>query len=219
MPANTSAQDPPNWEEILEGSDKDAYRHLVEPYTDTLIRAARRDLDFYIEQGYLHDDDFSAEEVVGEALLHAWEHRKVRPGKMGLRAWLLGTQHRVTRGLVNRQRAYRREKRLSLDEPVPTDPDAQDTQEWFWDWYQPERELTWEDVIPSQEPEDVEVSLEGASEDLMEDSEGRHVLVLHDEFEMSLPEVAFTINRSPVAVAELLEQARASLTKREVDES
>lgn len=203
-----------NWEEILERSNQDEFQRLVEPYTEIMLRSARRDLNFYREQEVLHEDDFTPEEIVGEALIHAWQHRDVRPEKMSLQAWLLGTQHRVTRGLVNRLRGYRHEKNISLDEPVPTDPDAQDTQEWFWDWYQPEQELTWEDVIPASDPEDIEVSLGGDREDLLEDVDARHAIVLHDEFEMSLPEVAFTINRSPEAVADLIERARAGMAKR-----
>lgn len=206
---------PDNWQEILKGSDQDAFRELIEPLTDLLVRAARRDLDFYARQGMIQANDFSPEELVGEALLYAWWHRDVRPEQMSLFSWMLGTQHRVTRGLINRQRSYQREKRLSLDEPIPTDPDAQDTQEWFWDWYQPEQELTWEDVIPAQEPDEIEVTLSGEYEELLENSDSRHVLMLHDEFEMSLPEVAFTINRTPEEVADLLETARASLSKRE----
>ena len=203
-----------NWKEILEASDQDQFRGLVEPHTEVMLKAARRDLQYYVDQGALHDNDFTPEEIVGEALINAWQHRDVRPDEMGLRSWLLGTQYRVTRGLVNRLRGYRHEKNISLDEPVPTDPDSQDTQEWFWDWYQPEQELTWEDVIPSSEPEDVEVPLGGDREELLENVEARHALVLHDEFEMSLPEVAITINRTPEAVADLIERARAGFAKR-----
>lgn len=219
-----------DWHEILEGSDEEAFRQLVEPHTKEMIEAARRDLEFYMDRGHLHDEDFSPEEIVGEGLIHAWEHREVKPPQMSLRSWLLGTQYRVMRGLVNNLRAYRRDKSLSLEEPVPDNPDAHDTEEWFWDWYQPERELLWEDVIPAQSPDDIEVSLEGDREYLREEieeprdveamdaeAEARHVLVMHDEFEMSLPEVAFTINRSPIAVAEVLEKARAGLRQREAD--
>ncbi len=215
---STRKSPPENWEAVLKDSDQDAFRELVEPYTEVMLRAARRDLEFYLQQEILQESDFTPEEIVGETLLYAWEHRDVRPEKMGLRSWLLGTQHRVTRGLVNRLRSYRHDKEISLDEPVPTDPDAQDTQEWFWDWYQPEHELTWEDVIPAQQPEDMEVPLTGDREELLEDTDARHVLVLHDEFEMSLPEVAFTINRSPEAVAELLEIARAGMARRGADD-
>lgn len=206
------------WEEVLQGSDKDAYREAVEPHMKELLRSARQDLDFYVERGFLHRDDFTPEEVVGEALLHAWDHRGVRPAQMNLKAWLLGTQYRVMRGLVNGLLSYRRTKSLSLDEPVPDNAAAHDTEEWFWDWYQPDREMIWEDVIPAQEPVDTEVPLEEDDRDrLLEDTEERHAIVLHDEFEMSLPEVAFTISRTPVAVAEILEKARVGMRARRVE--
>ncbi len=220
-----------DWHEILEGSDEEAYRQLVEPIAQEMIRAARSDLEFYVERGYLHEEDFTPEEIAGEALIHAWEHRNVKPRQMSLRSWLLGTQYRVMRGLVNNLREYRLEKSISLDEPVPDNPAAHDTEEWFWDWYQPDQELLWEDVIPSQEPDEVEVPLEDDQERLRldveqpsdrdfveQETERRHVLTLHDEFEMSLPEVAFTINRTPIAVAELLEKARVGLREREGEE-
>lgn len=207
------------WEEVLESSDRDMYREAVSPFMEELLRAAREDLDFYVELGFLHEDDFTPEEIVGETLLHAWDHRGVRPAQMNLRVWLLGTQYRVMRGLVNRLRRYRRDKSLSLDEPVPDNAAAHDTEEWFWDWYQPDRELIWEDVIPAQEPADIDVSLEtDDGEGLLEETDERHALVLHDEFEMSLPEVAFTINRSPIAVAEILEKARVGMRPRDVEQ-
>ena len=205
------------WRAVLQGSDEEAYREIVEPYTKDLLRAAREDLEFYVGRGFLHENDFSPEEVVGEALIHAWDHRNVRPSQMSLRGWLIGTQYRVMRGMVNSIRSYRRDKSLSLDEPVPDNPDAHDTKEWFGDWYQPEHELIWEDVIPSQEPQDVEVLLDSDREKLLEDADERHALIMHTEFEMSLPEVAFSINQSPIAVAEILEKARVAMHQREAD--
>lgn len=216
MAANSSSS-AQHWQQVMKGSDKEAFQRIVEPYMDVLLNAARRDLRYYLRNGILHEGDFSPEELVGEGLIHAWKHRKVRPDEMPLRSWLLGTQHRVTRGLVDTFRSYRREKGLSLDEPVPINEDAFDAQDWFWDWYQPEEKLTWEDVIPAREPQDIEIDLDESRETLLEDAEERHALVLHHEFEMSLPEVAFTINRSPNAVAELLERARAGLRARQAE--
>lgn len=204
-----------HWEDVLRASDKEAYQQVVEPYIQDLLRVAREDLEYYVSRGFLHEDDFTPEEVVGEALIHAWQHRNVRPSQMSLRGWMAGTQYRVMRGMVNDLRSYRRDKSLSLDEPVPDNADAHDTEEWFWDWYQPDRELIWEDVIPSQEPQDVEVSLEeDERERLLEETDERHALIMHGEFEMSLPEVAFSINQSPIAVAEVLQKARVGMSAR-----
>lgn len=216
-----AAREAENWEKVLEGDDRDAFRRLVDPYMDALLQAARRDLRYYVRNGMLHEGDFTPEELVGEGLIHAWDRRTVRPSGMPLRSWLLAAQHRASRGLVRNLRKYRREKGLSLDEPVELNPDDQDKQEWFWEWYQPEQELTWEDVTPSRAPADVEVELDEDRESLLEDVESRHALILHDEFEMSLPDVAFTMGQSPNAIAELLDQARAVLRERlseDVDE-
>jgi DNA-directed RNA polymerase specialized sigma24 family protein len=213
MAAHSTTRTEP-WEEILKGSDKEAFQKVVMPHMDVLIDAARRDLTYYVRNGALHEGDFSPEELVGEGLIHSWKHRKVRPADMPLRSWLLSTQHRVTRGLVGRFRTYRREKELSLDEPVSINADSGDTQEWFWDWYQPEQELTWEDVIPAGESVDEAMELDASSARLLEESDRRHALMLHDEFQMALPHISFAINRSPDDVARLLQQARAGLGDR-----
>lgn len=74
-----------NWKEVLAGSDQDSFREIIEPYIPTMMQAARRDLSFYVSQGFVQSDDFTAEELVGEAILHAWQHRNVRPERMSLR--------------------------------------------------------------------------------------------------------------------------------------
>lgn len=201
--------------------DKDAFQKAVKPQLDALTQAARRALAFYVEQEHIHADDLTPEEVVGETLIYAWEHRERRPAPMSLRGWLLGTQYRVLRGLVQRIESYREDKVLSLDAPIPNDPSTfratDDTQEWFWEWYQPDAVLTWEDVTPEDEPVDIDAPL---NEDLTLDrSESYHVVLLHDEFEMPMPEVAFTMGRSINAVAELVDQARVTFRERLGNES
>lgn len=203
-----------DWQTVMQEGDEETFHHLVTPLTDTLRRAAQRDLDFYVQQGRLHEDDLTPEEVTGEALIQAWQQRERCPKKMSLKGWLLGIQHRVLRGLVDQYAAYREDKAISLDEPVTLNPDAYDAQEWFWDWYEPEESLTWEDVTPGQRPVDLSptLSARGGPHDL--EIENYHVLMMHDEFEMGLPEVAYAMNRQVREVAELLEQARASLRER-----
>ena len=203
------------WERVLEHDDRDAFEALAQPHLDDLLRSARHDLDYYVLQGHLHKGDFTPEEVVGEGLIHAWKHRRQRPDGMSLRGWLLGTQYRVLRGMVKRQKDYRRDKAVSLDAPVPpAGPEGFDTQEWFYAWYQPDNDLTWEDVIPGDEPVDVEAPLEPEKARLSPDEDAYHVIMMHDEFEMSLPEVAFTMSRSVDKLAEELSQARVNLRER-----
>lgn len=204
------------WQKVIEDNDEAAFRQLIEPLLPTMTRVARRELAFYLRQRHIHPRDFAPEEVVGEALLQAWRHRDRRPERMSLRGWLLGTQHRVLRGLVQKQRQYREDKAISLDEPLPLETAAEDTQEWFWDWYQPEGEITWEDVTPASTREEVELSLEQNIDGVFSDEEEERVVMMHDEFQMPLPEVAFTMNRSVQEIADLLERARATLRERGV---
>lgn len=204
------------WKKVLDNDDEQAFRSLVEPLVPTLLRVARRELAFYLRQRYIHPRDFSAEEVVGEALIQAWQHRAQRPERMSLRGWLLGTQHRVLRALVQKQREYREDKAVSLDEPLPLNTAEMDTQEWFWDWYQPEGEITWEDVTAGSTREEVELSLENEIDGVFADEESERVIMMHDEFRMPLPEVALTMNRSVQEIADILEKARATLHERGV---
>lgn len=204
------------WSKIVDSGDEDAFRNMVEPHLPTLVRLARRELAFYVAQRQIHPGDFTPEEIAGETWINAWRHRESRPEKMSLRGWLLGIQHRVLKGLVHQQRAYRAEKAISLDEPLPPDVATHHTEEWFWDWYQPENELTWEDVTPASTPSDVELSLEESLDEVFADEDEARVLMMHDEFRMPLPEVAFTLNRSSKEVGDLLAGARASLRQRGV---
>src|SRR5690606_10945443 len=74
----------------------------------------------------------------------------------------------------------------------------------------------WEDIIPAQTPVDIEIDLDKVGRDalLQLDESARHVLVMHDEFEVDLPEVAVIMGRGVNEVAELIELARANLRER-----
>lgn len=206
--ANRSAP-PADWQHVLDEGDETAFERLVEPFTDEMLRAARADLAYHVDQGHLHDEDLTAEEVVGEALIHAWERRAQRPPEMPLKSWLLGVQHRALRDLVAAHQAYRRDKALSLDEPVRLRPDNQDPQEWFRLSYEPD--LTLEAVTPAQEPIDIEAPLDPSDATFTLDPDTRHVVMMHDEFDMNLSDVAFVMNLSIEETTGLLKQARTAL--------
>lgn len=203
------------WQETLRTGDEEAFEALAREHMDRLLKAARHDLDYYVAQGTLHREDLTPEEITGEALIHAWEHRMQCPEQMSLRGWLLATQYRVLRGLVREFRSYRDHKAVSLDERVPINEANYDTQEWFWHWYQPDIQIKWEDITPGPEPVDLAVSLEDNEALLQEvEPETRHALLMHDEFEMSLPEVAFAMGLGVNDVATVIQQAKASLRER-----
>ena len=210
---------PENWKTVLTEGEEEEFREMIEPLTDMLVQSAKRDVAYYVQQDQLHENDLTPEEIAGETLYYAWEHRERRPEAMTLRGWLLGTQHRLLRGLVQQQQQFRAEKEVSLDAPVPPGPEGSAVEEAFWEWDQPtEGETTWEEVTPSSEPIDLEVPLHEQEHPDSLEAEDYHVLSMHDEFEMSLPEVAHTLDQSVRATAERLDRARASLHHREGDE-
>lgn len=199
---------------ILRENDEEGFRDMVQEHLPQLLLVAQQEIDYYVFGGFLHRQDLAPEDVVGEGLIHSWDQLEHRPEGMSLRGWLLGVTYRTIRKLVEQYRVFRNEQAVSLDAPLPINPDNMDIQEWFWEWYQPDSSMTWEDVVPAVEPVDLETPLYDVRDALALDPDARHVLMMHDEFDVPLEEVAFTMNRAVVETAELIDQARATLRQR-----
>ncbi len=203
------------WRDALSSGDKDGFRAAIEPHTDTLLAAARRDLSYYKAKGKIGDQDLVPEDVVGEAIVQAWDRRDKLPEQMSLRGWMLAVTHRAGRGLVARQHTLDTEKVISLDAPVPTEGDASDSaQQWFYEWYQPDSVVTWEEITPGSVPIDLSEPVDGRLLDLIDDEDARGALLLHQEFDMDPSEVAYAMGTSLNELAERVQGARVSLTNR-----
>lgn len=200
---------PNDWQQVMAEGDEEAFRRLVEPHMDRLLRAAQHDLDYYVTQDRLREEDLTAEEIVGETLIYAWRHRDRCPTEMSLQGWLLGTQFRVLRVMVRQQEDYSSDKALSLNEPVESPNEDRDPQEWFRKWYEPEDTL--ESITPGNEPTDIEAPLFTNEETFELDPETRHVAIMHDEFDLPLDEVAYAMNQSIDETSSILERARERL--------
>ena len=199
----------PSWQAVLEG-DRRAFRRLVEPYLDELLRAAHRELEHYRRLKELRPEDLTAEELVGETLITAWRQRHRKPKRLSVRAWLLGLLHRVLQRYLQRERTFRRLWELSLDEPVPPEP-IYDDEESFWEWYQPDDLERWEDVLPDPSTLETErLIVEEVPPEALEPLEPieRQVLLLHDTHEVPIQEVAMVVQRSVRETAEILQRAR-----------
>ncbi len=198
------------WSAVLDG-DRAAFNVLVAPHVEEMIRAARRDIRYHRFLGDLEPSELTPEELVGEALLRAWRSRRRRPAEVSLRAWLLGIQHRVLQKLIQVEHLERNLWAVSLEDPVPPEP-LFDDDESFWEWYQPEDLTRWEDVIPTDlAPAETAPAVEEEETTYGLDPEPRQVLLLHDEHELSLTEVAFATGRSVRETAVLLKEARRSV--------
>ena len=202
----TTVQYDETWIAILKG-DREAFRKLVEPYLNELMRAARREIRYHIALGDIKPEDITPEELVGETLIKAWEQRHRRPPQLSIKGWLLGIQHRVLQRFIQHEKQWRRMWAISLDAPVPPEP-IYDDDESFWEWYQPDDFTKWEDVIPDRAltPEDM-IEFEEEETYALEPVT-RQVLILHDEHKLSLPEVAYILNLSVEEAGKRLVSAR-----------
>jgi RNA polymerase sigma-70 factor (ECF subfamily) len=205
------------WDRAV-GGDRDAFEEALGPHNDTLMDAARRKIAARIDAGELRERDLTPEELVGETLIRAFDRREsFDPDQMSFRAWLLGIQYRTLNRLIRTERDYADQKAISLDDEVPTNEDYDAVEEDFYEFRQPFDVTTYEEMIPSQQPGDVEIDARGRSLsqdelDYLEASglpaEQRHLIEFHDEFELSLSEVAQIMEYSLQDTAEALGEAR-----------
>ncbi len=208
------------WQRALDG-DHAAYEQALAPFRDLLLRAARRAIAARVASDGLSRHALSAEELADETLIRAFDGRHhFDPERMRFSAWLLGLQHRTLRRLARDENAYDRQKAISLDEEVPTREEQDAVEEAFYEFHQPFDVTTYDEVIPSQQPDDVEIDPRGRSLtedelDLLESSglstEQRQIVEFHDEFELSLPEIAQILEYSLQDTAEALNEARVHL--------
>ncbi|WP_456425031.1 RNA polymerase sigma factor [Rhodocaloribacter sp.] len=202
---------------VLDG-DRLAFNRLVEPFLEELLSAARRDLGYHRFRGEPAARDITAEELVGETLLRAWASRHERPEGVSLRAWLLGTQHRVLRKLIERPRWERDLWAISLDEPLPPEP-LYDDEESFWEWYQPDDIERWEDVFPDNLPNPEEDFLLKETETYPLEVDERQALLLFDEHKLSMIEVAYALGVTVERAAEMVHNARRRIREERARQS
>jgi RNA polymerase sigma factor (sigma-70 family) len=198
-----------NWAAALDG-DRTAFEAAIAPYTSELRDAAQRELRYRIALGDFGPDDLTAEELVGEVLIRAWEDRFRRPRSLAVRSWLLALLFRVTRSLIDRERRFRRVSSVSLEEPVPPEP-KHDDDESFWDWYQPDEALRWEDVldVPVTTPEQATATDEELLRAL--NPQAREAFLLFELHRVPLREVAISLGVSVEEAGRLIEEARHRL--------
>lgn len=207
------------WTRALDG-DRDAFEEAIDPHRDTLIDAARRKIAAREAEGQLAAGSLTAEELAGETLIRAFDGRdRYDADRMSFRAWLLGLQFRALNRLSDTERTYNEQKAISLDAPVPATDEQDAVEEDFYEFYQPFDVTTYEEMIPGQAPGDVEIdpnrSLTQDELDYLESSglsaDQRQLVEFHDEFDLTLPEIAQIMEYSLQDTAEGLGEARVHL--------
>ncbi len=212
----TARPDPDLWQRALDG-DRDAFEEAVAPHREAMLGAARTSVAARKANGELGETALNPEELVGEALVRAFDGRdRYDPGGMSLRAWLLLLQQRALNRIAADEQRYAGQKAISLDEPVPFGDRYDAVEEGFYEFNQPFEVVTYEDLIPAQAPADVEID---ARRPLTEEErefldraelrpEQRQVVELHDEFALSLSEVSQILDYSLQDTASALNEAR-----------
>lgn len=213
------------WQRALDG-ETEAFEEAVAPLQQALVDAARREVDVERSAGHLRPDALNAEELFGETLLRAFDHRATFDRRrMSFRAWLLGIQHRVLARLTADEAGYDDRKAISLDEELPAREEFDDVEEALYEGRQPFEVTTYEDLIPGSAPEDIEIDLDGRNGPLTEEEREllatadleptqRRVALFHGEFELSMEEVAQILNVQLNDAAAAFNQARMTLRER-----
>ncbi|MAQ91950.1 MAG: hypothetical protein CMM84_00230 [Rhodothermaceae bacterium] len=218
------------WRRALDG-DRDAFEEALAPFIATLHDAAERQLS--VERDVVSEEpvdptavvDLTPDELVGETLLRAWDRRERYDGdRMTFRAWLLGLQTRSLARYARREERYAERKAISLDEELPTNEDQDAVGEQFYEFRQPFDVDTYEEIIAGSEPadpilrqdtvDDLPADDQAALADASLQAEARQAVVLHDEFEVSLPEVAQILDASLKDTAAAMNLAREGLLTR-----
>ena len=209
------------WPQALAG-DRDAFQAVVAPHQSRMLAAARRLIATEVAAGTLRPDALTHEELVGEALVQAWERRsQFDADRLSLRAWLLGLQTRALARFARQESRYTDAKAVSLDQEVPGNEDNDAVGEALYEFRQPFDVTTYADLIPGSTPVDIEAgdgdtaaltdaelaALDGANLD----PDSRTAVLLHDEFELSLAETAQILDASLKDTASALNLARVTL--------
>lgn len=198
------------WARCLNG-DRNAFHGLIGPHLDELFAAAQRDIRYHTAVPDLRDGDLTPEELVGETLLRAWRDRRTRPQLLGLRAWLLGLQFRVLMRIVRQEQLLGRLISVSLEARAP-EPPIYDDDEGFYEWFQPDEVVRWEDILaaeshPEPSAEVFEESVPGLS------TVARQVLVMRHIHRLSFTEIAVGLRISRERLTQLWREGHARLAE------
>ncbi len=216
-----------DWKKIAAG-DRDAFNQLVESELDSLLESARHELGYYVCVGDFPPSYMTPEELVGQAMVNAWDARAKKPAGMEPRAWLHAMLLRTADALAARRREIQRLEALSLEEEIPKVPlvidPTYDDDEAFYEWFQPDEALKWEDTLPSTSftPEDFIELMEATKDEVEARAQAgerpeeaiqlkRRAALLRYRFGFSLEQVCRVLGKEPARIGPLLEDAHGTL--------
>ncbi len=199
------------WDKIVAG-DKDAFDRLVEAEMANLLEAAKHEIAYYESIGDYPPDFITPEELVAEAMIRAWDNREKKPKGMEPRAWLYAMLFRAADAIAAQQREIQKHEALSLEQELPDVPlvfdPVYDDDEEFYEWYQPDEALKWEDIIGSIDlkPDLLIEAVEEAPKRL--EPKERRAALLYCRFGLSLEQTCRVLEEKPETVTKMVEKAK-----------
>ncbi len=203
-----------DWEKVLKG-DRDTFKRITEPFLTELIDAAGREIRYQVFLDKLDEDTLTPEELIGETLIRAWEHRAKRPDGMSLKGWLLAVQRLTLGRIMAKEKDFRRYADISLESPIPKEPIYDDGAS-YWEWHQPDDFNRWEDLIPDDMPTPEEMVAEHEAAVYGMEADERDALYFYNEHQLSIQEIAYIMRRTVENTVSMLESASESY-RRAVD--
>ena len=223
----TYAPDLDLWTRALEGN-RDAFEEAVGPLQQDLMEFARRQVRLHRRLGQLKRDELTPEELAGEGLIAAYQRReRYDASHMRFRTWLLGIQHRALARILRREARYAAGKAFSINAEVPQNESKDAVEEALFEFRMPYDVTTYDELIAGSAPDDVEIRLDENGhalgqlspnerayierETLNLPTESREIALFHDEFALTLSEVAQILDYSLKDTAQSLNLARTTL--------
>jgi len=191
-PAGTPAADP-----LF--ADKKAFTQAIEPLLPALWRRAQHEHAYRRALGDFDEGAVSVEDLLAETLVQAWRRRHHKPAGLSLEAWLTALLHRAAERIARAERRYHAQIGLSLEAPLPPPPVYDDDEE-FWEWYQPDEVLHWEDVLPDTGARDAETLMVPEEVRRMPAAD-RALWALLGVHRLSVAETAIILGREPKEIA------------------
>ncbi len=192
------------WAKAVAG-DREAFNRLVDPLTEELLEAARRELDYFTAVGDIPEDATTPHDIVAEVLLRAWRNRRRRIPEMRLKAWLLAILYRVVDEIAARER--RRERIAEAAADFHPDVPPLEDPEGFWEWFQPEDTPVGEPLMPEEprDPETLVSALERRPRVLA--TTARRALLLYRRHGLRVEEVGAILRKPGTETRRLIEDA------------
>jgi ribosomal subunit interface protein len=202
---------------------RELFSTIAERHLKNLYNLARREIAYHLATGDLPPGEITAEDVVDAALLQAYSEFVKDPARREIRSWLIELAVEQLEAEVKRSKAERAGV-VHIEEDIPETPPAEEVSslgDEVMDFYQPDEDQEFEDIIPDMTAPTPEQILE--SRELQRyvnrtlatlPRVWRRAFTLHYVGGMPVAEVARMTKRAESEVERHLEHAREYLRQR-----